>query len=151
MKTIVGSLLLILLLSCGSSKNQNELIRIEHSGICDKPIFTIIISTKATSVVHSEFNYVVKNESYSVVENTISDFYEKKCENEIYEYGSFKISVIESNGKAYNYKLNRNESINLFVQIIKDLRKTNGNKDLISQLENTLKRINFDKKVLDNY
>ena len=132
------NLLVILIVFSTMLTKQSEYISIEHIGISDKPIVTIIIS-KDNIVNTDTENFKVTNEGYAtlrriMVSNSHADY--KGA-----EFGSFKITMKNISGKKISYCLNRLKSIELLNILIKAFEKENVNNDLLASLETVKKRI----------
>lgn len=133
------NLLAIFILLSTILMRPSEYISIEHVGISDKPIKTIIISRD--KFVHSDTdNFIVKNEDYVILKGIIFSY--ERAEYKGSEFGSFKIKLKNGNKKDSYYYLNRLKSLELFNKLIKVLKESkNTNKELLSRLEVTRKRL----------
>lgn len=120
---------------------ENTNIIIEHIGESDKPIITIVFSSKCDKA-DIDFPYycaeLSNNEKHSLIEMLIKKL-ESKESDKYTEYGSFQFKMINGENQR-SFKTNRDESINLFNEIIQILKDNNTAKKLI---ENNLIRIKF--------
>ena len=117
---------------------QPEYISIEHIGISDKPIATIVIS-KEKIVSPGTDNFIVKSEDYVSLKSLILS--NEKADYKGNEFGSFKITVKSTTEKDLCHCLNRQKSIELLNKLIKTLEKENANNTLLARLEVVKKRI----------
>ncbi len=124
-----------------TSNIENTNIVIEHIGESDKPIITIVFTSncdKANFVSPSYCAELSKNEKLSLVELLL----ERPIGNsssKYTEYGSFQLNIINGENQR-SIKTNREESINLFNEILQILKDNDTAKKLI---ENNLIRIKF--------
>lgn len=61
------------------ARNMDEYILIEHIGISDKPIPTLIISKTVINSEEVVLNYLLKEEVYNTFNNSITSF-SKGCD-----------------------------------------------------------------------
>lgn len=121
---------------------QSDYISIEHVGVSDKPIQTIIISKEAIEKPNS-VNYLVSNKVYNNVKNIIELNKANNDECDKNEYGSFNLCNFERDTINLNYNLGRKKSIQLFDQIIETLKREENNQKLISEFQTIKRRISF--------
>jgi hypothetical protein len=132
------NLLALLILFSTMLTKQPEYISIEHIGISDKPIATIIISKD--KIVNSDTeNFTVTSEDYAALKGAILS--NTKADYKGHEFGSFKIAIKNTTEKDLYHCLNRQKSIELLNKLIKTLEKKNTNNELLSRLEIVKKRI----------
>jgi len=133
------NLLTILILFSTMLTKQTEYISIEHIGISDKPIATIVIS-KDKIVNSGTENFIVKSEDYATLKELILS--NTKAEYKGHEFGSFKITVRNATEKDLYHCLNRQKSIELLNKLIKALEtKKDTNNELLAKLKIVKKRI----------
>lgn len=136
------SLIIVLLtLSLAMTTKQSDYILIEHVGISDKPIPTIIISKEVIEKPKDARNYLVSESDYNIVKDIVLRFNKDDRECEKNEFGSFKLVVNEGSSIKHDYLLGRKNAIQLFIQIIEILKKEDKNERLVSELETIQKRI----------
>jgi len=70
--------------------NQYDYIEIEHTGISDKPIQTIIISKKSINQ-DNDINFIINNLSYNDVIKNLNENFKNINTYNGSEYGSFRI------------------------------------------------------------
>jgi hypothetical protein len=135
-------MIVIIFFSFTMMSKQGDYISIEHIGLSDKPILTIIISK---SIIEKEncMNYVVNDQVYKNIKNTV-ELYKENKQNKNQEYGSFKITIYERGTKSIYYYLDRKKSIVLFDQIINILSWKNKNSQkLLLEFLTVRKRISY--------
>ncbi len=120
---------------------QSDYISIEHIGINDKPIYTIIISMEPIQKPWC-FNYLVNIKVYNDLKNIIEKYKSNKRFNKN-ELDGFKYNIYENDTIIINYNLSRKKSIPLFAKMIKTLKIEDNNKELVFELETVIKRISF--------
>jgi len=134
-------LLAILIVLSAMLMNQPDYISIEHIGIGDKPISTIVIS-KEKIVIPGADNFIVKNADYVTLKSLILS--SSNVDYKGNEFGSFKIRVKNAIGKDIYHCLNRQKSIELLNKLIKTCeKKENIKNELLARLELMKKRILF--------
>lgn len=138
MKTIIISLIFF---SYTMVKNTDEYILIEHIGISDKPIPTLILSKKDIKLEENEFNYLLNKEEYNAVSDTVALFCKEKVDEESIEYGSFKIIHHKERRELLIRKISREDANLLFPKLINTIKNSDGNKDLVNELQFIYKRI----------
>lgn len=133
------NLLAVLILFSTMLTKQPEYISIEHIGISDKPIATIVISKDKIANSDTE-NFIVKSEDYVILKRLILS--NAKADYKGNEFGSFKVMVRNTTEKGLCNCLSRQKSIELLNKLIKALEnKENANKELLARLEVVKKRI----------
>src|ERR1035437_284893 len=114
---------LIIFFSFTMMTKQGDYITIEHIGISDKPILTLIISKNIIEKENCK-NFVVSNKVYNDLKNIIK-LYKANKQNISQEYGSFSLTITERGTKSLIYKIGRKKSIQLIDQIIEILNRKN--------------------------
>jgi hypothetical protein len=142
-------LLISLLILIGTLvERKDEFISIEHIGIIDKPIPTIILSKgpidkKFTNKYIISKSFIIEDKSYRKLKNVVEiNKSNIKLENTV-EYGSFNIAVHLGDSICLNYYLNRKESIQFFGQLMDTLMLDPNNEELLSELETIKNRISI--------
>lgn len=121
---------------------HSEYITIEHTGVSDKPIFTIVIrKDNSLKPLEDHDNYTVNDKTYASLKKIILS-YKDNAYNEN-DFGSFNITVNSTAGTAISRYLDRKNSIELFHKLIVTLKTSNINNDLVSRLEVQEKRITY--------
>ena len=108
---------------------HSEYVLIEHIGVSDKPIASIIIC-QGNKIKSSEGDIFNVNEKTYVLLKTAFLSYKKSSYNGV-EFGSFKITISNINGMSLSYCLNRKQSNELFLKLIRILSENNPSKDLL--------------------
>ena len=138
MKSLIISLII---LPFAMMTKQSDYLLIEHVGISDKPIPSIIISKKTIENPNDTRHYLVSKKDYDTVKDIILKFNKVEHECEKNEFGSFNLVVNERASIKHNYLLGRKDAILLFIQITEALKKETKNEKLVSELEMLQKRI----------
>lgn len=138
MKILIISLIFF---SCSIMKNTDEYILIEHIGISDKPISTLIISKTAIKLEGDALNYILNEEAYNAFNDSITSFSKERDEEESKEYGSFKLTHYKEGKELLNCKISREDANLLFPQLINTINNLNENKDLVIEMQSIYKRI----------
>ncbi len=121
-------------------------IVIEHVGLIDKPIPTIKITDDQTDTLSENKRFynkcAIDKGAYLSLRSTAS-FAQGNILKNKYDYGTFKLSIIDRGMLYKQYFLDRKKAILLFDNLIRDLKQKNSSKQLISYLEANKKRINY--------
>lgn len=125
---------MITVFSLLSGTKPNERIVIEHIGESDKPIRTIIISTKSARESNTD-TFIVSAKIYAKMK-TVIEIAKPSINSENTEYGSFKFKN-DATEKCYG----RKESIILINTLVKSLYADDN--ELERQLKIILSRISF--------
>lgn len=127
--------------SCSMVKNMDEYILIEHIGISDKPIPTLIISKRVINLEGAILNYLLKGEAYNIFNNSITSLCKRCDEKELKEFGSFKLTHYKEGKELLGCKISRENANLLFPQLISTINNAKGNKDLVIEMQSIYKRI----------
>lgn len=135
--------LFILVTLLSMTTKGNEFILIEHIGISDKPIQSILISKhEIKNDINDCIRYIVEDSVYDLIKNVVFEFRENKNENINYEFGSFIVKIHENNIADQIYYFERLNSIQLINQVLINLEKVKvDNKALIIEFEKLYRRI----------
>lgn len=138
--------------------DRYNIILIEHTGISDKPIQTVIIiegvicdSEIISPLIEQKKFEITKrisvtSETFTTVKNILNeyDFKENNFkEHDSDQFGSFMFTIIEYNNSKIQLNFNRKSSINIINEIIDAVKNKSANNKLIIELETTKKRIDF--------
>ena len=133
---------LIIFFSFTMMTKQGDYITIEHIGISDKPILTLIISKNIIEKENCK-NFVVSNKVYNDLKNIIK-LYKANKQNISQEYDSFSLTITERGTKSLIYKIGRKKSIQLIDQIIEILNRKNIREySLLLEFETIKRRIKY--------
>lgn len=141
-----------------NSDKRDNIILIEHTGISDKPIQTIIIVERV--ICDSEIIFppieqkgfeitkriFVTSETFNTIKNILKEsIFEGNNfkEHDLDQFGSFMFTIIGYNNSKIKSNFNRKSSINIINEIINAVKNKNANNKLIPELETTKKRIDF--------
>jgi len=136
----MNHLIALLILFSTMSTKQTEYISIEHIGISDKPIGTIVIYKGGASKTLNYDNYDVSDTLYQCLKKAILSY--KGINYKGHDFGSFKIIITNNKGSA-SYYLDRGNSIKLFHELIEITKQTSLSSSLQSRLEVQAKRITY--------
>ena len=150
MKTVLSGLIILIYSFLLNFNNYtSNYIVIDHVGSIDKPISTIKITDDQTDTL-KESNlflpppkkYIVQPVIYKNLKHLVT-LTQGNYKIDPYDFGTFECKVYEKGGLRTKCILDRKKAIVLFDKLIIDLKKTQGNEDLIASLENNKQRINY--------
>jgi len=122
--------------------NQYDYIEIEHTGISDKPIQTIIISKKSINQ-DNDINFIINNLSYNDVIKNLNENFKNINTYNGSEYGSFRFSIFENGNKIFERNIDRLNSNKIIDKIIDITSLFESNYKLTCQLNTLKKRIKY--------
>lgn len=140
---IMETLMICIIISMFSTPiNQYDYIEIEHTGISDKPIQTIIISKKSINQ-DNDINFIINNLSYNDVIKNLNENFKNINTYNGSEYGSFRFSIFENGNKIFERNIDRLNSNKIIDKIIDITSLFESNYKLTCQLNTLKKRIKY--------
>ena len=116
-----------------------DYILIEHIGISDKPIRSVLIAPRDSDI--EGVVYRLEKKAYYSVNDVIFEFCEKNDTSSSMEFGSFNIMICKEN-YTFDYQINRKQSSYIFLQLINILEQLDENDDLLNQFLTIYSRVN---------
>jgi len=138
---MMKSLILLFVLLSIACKAQNSYIRIDHIGISDKPIFSIIIGREKMSV-KSDIIYIFEKKSFALILNWFlrndTNIFSQPSGS---EFGTFKITVKSKLQTREYYLLRRDDAIKYFIELRTKIDTENLSPGLSVEIKNLIHRI----------
>lgn len=121
----------------------NEYIEIEHIGVSDKPIPTIIICKKEVNQANNLNIIIVDDLLYDEIIKILEKKLGNTKPNDGIEFGSFKFSIYKNGSEFSEYYVNRLNSNQILDQILDSINGCDNNCKLYHQLKLLKKRIKY--------
>src|SRR5690606_1400640 len=140
LKTILRGLVIVFILFL-TSCNSQSIIVFEPLGIMDKPLPTIKIFTKGQITENDSVKMFVTDNS---TVNSLKNYIENNLVKEIskkeveFEYGAYKVNVLEGNAETIYILKTRVDSYDFFKN---QIRYIDSNNNLSNELKVLLKRL----------